>query len=62
MEANDLLDSGFITWQEEQDAVLDQIKEDYNFGDIKDDFHEGIVHESVDFFYGEENENFIRTI
>lgn len=50
MEANDLLDSGFITWQEEQDAVLDQIKEDYNFGDIKDAFHEGIVHESVDFF------------
>ena len=62
MEANDLLDSGFITWQEEQDAVLDQIKEDYNFGDIKDAFDEGIVHESVDFFYGGENENFIRTI
>ena len=47
VEANYLLDSNFITPQEEN-IVLEQIKEDYNFDEIKDTFD----HESVYFFYG----------
>ena len=47
VEANYLLDSNFIIPQEEN-IVLEQIKEDYNFDEIKDTFD----HESVYFFYG----------
>ena len=46
VEANDLLDSNFITPQEEN-IVLEQIKEDYNFDEIKDTFD----HESVFFLW-----------
>ena len=35
VERNDLLDSNFITPQKENDVVLEQIKEDYNFDEIK---------------------------
>ena len=62
IEANDLLDSGNITQQEEEDVVLEQIKEDYNFDDIKDAFDDGVVHESVYFFYGGESENFTQAV
>ena len=50
VEVNDLLDSNFIKPQEENGVVLEQIKQDYNFDEIKDTFDYGIVHESVDFF------------
>ena len=50
VEANDLFDAGNITRQEEEDILVEQIKEDYNFDDIKDAFDEGIVHENVYFF------------
>ena len=49
IEENDLLDAVNITRQEE-DAVLEQIKENYNFDNIKDTFDEGNAHESVYFF------------
>ena len=62
VEANDLLDVYFITKEEENDAVLEQIKEDYNFDEIKDTFDKGIVHESVEFFYGGGNKNFLWNI
>lgn len=52
VEANYLLDQEFITKQEETDAVLEQIKEDYNFENITDAYDDGIVHEGIDFFYG----------
>ena len=60
VEANDVLDKEFITEKEETDAVLEQIKEDYNFDDIKDTFDEVIVHPKIDFFYGGDNDNFVR--
>ena len=50
VEANDLFDAGNITRQEEEDVLVEQIKEDYNFDDIKDAFDEGIVQENVYFF------------
>ena len=62
VEANDVLDKEFITKQEETDAALQQIKQEYNFDDIRETFDEGIVHPKVDFFYGGDNDNFIRAI
>ena len=38
VEVNDLLDSNFIKPQEENGVVLEQIKQDYNFDEIKDTF------------------------
>lgn len=57
VEAKDLLDAENTTRQEEEDVVLEQIKEDYNFDEIKDAFDEGNIHENVYFFYGGESEN-----
>ena len=55
VEANDLLDSDFVTAQEDIDAVWEQIKEDYNFDETKETFDQG--DESVEFFYGGDNDN-----
>lgn len=51
VEVSDLSDSNFITEKEENDAVLEQIKENYNFDGIKESFDDGIMYESVEFFY-----------
>ena len=61
VEANDLLDSNFITSQEENDVVLEQIKK-INFDEIKDTFDLDVVYESVEFFYGGDNENFVQNV
>ena len=60
--ANDLLDSDFITKQEENNVILDQIKQDYNFDEIKDTLGQGTIHKSIEFFYGGDNENFARNV
>ena len=51
VEANDLVDTNIITKEEENDPILEQIKQDYNFDEIKDALDEGIVHESVEFLW-----------
>ena len=51
VEVSDLSDANFITEKEENDAVLEQIKENYNFDGIKESFDDGIMYESVEFFY-----------
>ena len=58
----DVLDKDFITKQEETDAALQQIKQEYNFDDIRETFDEGIVHPKVDFFHGGDNDNFVHAI
>ena len=61
--AGDLLDAENITRQEEEDVVLEQIKEEYGFEDIKDAFNDGYVPDGyVNFFYGGESENFVRAV
>ena len=62
LEANDLLDSNFITPQEKNGAVLEQIKQDYNFDEIKDTFDQGIAYESAEFFYGGYSENLVQNV
>ena len=56
--AGDLVSAENITRQEEEDVVLEQIKEEYGFEDIEDAFDDGYVPDSVYFIYGGESENF----
>ena len=58
----DLFDAENITRQEEENVVLEKIKEEYGFEDIKDTFDEGYVPENIYFFYAGESENFARTV
>ena len=50
-EADDILEQKFINKKEEEDAVFEQIKEDYNFDQIKNAFDEAAVPPQLDFFY-----------
>ena len=56
VEADDILEQKLIN--RKQHAVLEQIKEDYKFDEIKDAFDEGAIPHQLDFFYGGENSNF----
>ena len=60
--AGDLLDAKNITKQEEEDVVLEQIREEYGFENIKDAFDDGYVPDNVYFFYVGESENFSRAV
>ena len=62
VEANDILEQKFINKKQQEDAFLEQIKEDYNFDKIKDAFDEGAFLHQLDFFYGRENSNFNQAI
>ena len=62
VEADDILEQKFINKKEEEDAVLEQIKEDYNFDQIKKAFDEAAVPPQLHFFYGGENSNFNRAV
>ena len=43
VEANDVLDKQFVNKKEEEDAVLEQIKEDYDFDHLNDAFDKGTI-------------------
>ena len=60
--AGDHLEAENITKQEEEDVVLEKIKEEYDFEDIKDAFDEGYVPENVYFFYDGARKNFARAV
>ena len=49
VEADDILEQKYVNKKQEEDAVLEQIKEDYNFDEIKDAFDEGVVPHQLDF-------------
>ena len=55
VEAHDILEQKFVNKTQQEDAVLEQIKEDYNFDGIKGAFDEGAVPHQLDFFYGGQN-------
>ena len=57
-EAEDILDEGFINKKELEDEVLEKIKKDYGFEEVKDAFDEASVPHQLEFFYGSINENF----
>ena len=60
--AGDFLDAENITRQEEEDVLLEKIKEEYDFEDIKDALDDGYVPENVYFFYVGESRNFARAV
>ena len=60
--ADDILEQKLVNKKKQEDAVLEQIKEEYNFDEIKDAFDEGTVPQQLDFFCGGENNNFNRII
>ena len=62
VEAEDLFQLENVTKQQEEDLVLEQIKQEYGFEDIKESFDEGKVPENIYFLYGSERDNFYRAI
>ena len=58
-EAEDILDEGFIYKKELEDEVLENIKEQYGFEEIKDAFDKASVPHQLEFVYGGINKNFI---
>ena len=48
--------------KQQEDAALENIKEEYGFDEIKDAFDEAAGPHQLDIFWGENNENFIRAI
>ena len=60
VEADDVLNQEFVSSKELQDATLEQIKEEYDFNKIENAFDEGSIPAQLDFFYGDENSNFVQ--
>ena len=60
--AKDLFQADNIIKKEEEDVILEQIKNEYGFEDIKDTMDEGNVPENIYFFYGGESDNFYRAL
>ena len=59
-EAKAFLEDNFITSKELEEKTLENIKEEYNFDEIKDAFDDAVVPHQLEFFYGGDNDNFIR--
>ena len=62
VKADDIFDQEFVNKKQQEDEVLEQIKGEYNFDEIKDAFDEGTVPQQLDFLFGGENRNFNRAI
>ena len=62
VQADDILEQKSVNEKQQEDAVHEQIKEEYNFDEIKGAFDEGNVPQQLEFFYGGENSNFTRTV
>ena len=58
-EAEDILKDEFANSKELEDKTLENIKEEYNFDEIKDAFDDASVPKQLEFFYGGDNDNFI---
>ena len=46
--------------KELEEKTIEQIKKEYNFDEIKDAFDHAAVPVQLEFFYGGDNENFVR--
>ena len=49
VETDDILEQKFVNKKQQEDAVLEQIKKEYNFDEIKVDFYEVAVPRQLDF-------------
>ena len=59
-EAEVIFEDNFVTSKELEEKTLENIKEEYNFDEIKDAFDDAVVPHHLEFFYGGDNDNFIR--
>ena len=59
-EAEDILKAEYVTSKELEDKNLEEIKEEYNFDEIKDAFDHAAVPSQLELFYGGDNENSVR--
>ena len=59
-EAEDSLKDEYVTSKELEDKNLEEIKKEYNFDDIKDASDHAAVPAQLEFFYGGDDENFVR--
>ena len=62
VQADNIFEQKFVNQKQEEDAVLEQIKKEYSFDEIKDAFDERTVLQQLDFICGGENNNFNRAI
>ena len=58
----DLSEKDNITKKEEEDLVLEKIKDKYGFEDTKETMDEGQVPETIYLFYGGDSNNFSRSL
>ena len=54
------MEDQFVNPKELEQKTIEQIKEEYNFDEIKDVFDYATVPAQLIFFYGGDNENFVR--
>ena len=54
------MEGDFVSSKELEDKTIEQIKDEYNFDEIKDAFDHAAVLHQLGFFYGGDNENFVR--
>ena len=59
-EAKAILEDNFVTSKELEEKTLENVKEEYNSDEIKDAFDDAVVLHQLEFFYGADNDNFIR--
>ena len=60
--AEDLFQVDNIAKEEEEDVILEKIKKEYGFEDIKESMDEGKVPKTIYFFYGVESDDFYCTL
>ena len=54
------MDEKFLNKKQLEDEVLENIKEEYGFDEMKDAFDEAAIPHQLEFFYGDSNENFVQ--
>ena len=57
--ADEILQDGYINDNALNEKTIEEIKNEYNFDQIKDAFDEGKVPTQREFFFGRDNDNFV---
>ena len=55
-----ILEDDYINDKILEDKTLEQIKEEYNFDEIKDAFDDGKIPPQLEFSFGSDNDNFVQ--
>ena len=59
-EAEAIFEDNFVTSKELEEKTFENITQEYNFHEIRDAFDDAVVPHQLEFFYGGDNDNFIR--